>query len=320
MCVAGTHVGHVDFGARRPPLVFLSYAYRDRSHPVFQRLLQDLKADSRIRVWDGFDEIGLGDSLFRRVQDAINEADFHLYIVAPSENAGHFTNHEMYLAYAQQLREQRATIVPIIIDERVLPAMLESLVCVDLTKDYDGRFQYLMQTLVSASQLPLATFELDTVDRDRPIIEVTGLVGTKLVEYFSQHPEELKLMDRRKFEELVAELFSGFGYQVEVTQQTRDGGRDVIAIAKREIEVRYLIECKRPDPGGYVGVRPVRELYGVKCDEKATKAILATTAYFSRDALLFFENHRWELEPKEYDGLLEWIDDYMDRRKKSPAR
>lgn len=58
-------------------------------------------------------------------------------------------------------------------------------------------------------------------------------------------------------------------------------------------------------------MRPVRELLGVRQDEGATKAILATTAYFSKDAKLLFERHPWVLEPKEFDDLKEWIKLYM---------
>jgi hypothetical protein len=313
--IMNTHVAQFDIGSTlRRPLVFLSYAYADREHRVYQRFVRDLKNDGRIRLWDGFEEIRVGDSAMRVMQEAIEKADFHLYIVAPTEARGNYTKQEMYLGYAHQLRKQRATIIPVLIDDREIPDILQTLPCVDLTENYQRALHELMELLVNAGQQPIADFELDTVGRDRSIMEVTGIVGAKLVEYFARHPDELKSMDRRKFEELVAELFSGFGYEVELTKQTRDGGRDVIAIARREIEVKYLIECKRPDPGGYVGIRPVRELYGVKCDEKATKAILATTAYFSPDALLFFENHKWEMEPRDYDGLLEWIADYMNRR------
>jgi DNA-binding transcriptional MerR regulator len=143
------------------------------------------------------------------------------------------------------------------------------------------------------------------------IITISDEVSSKLIEYFNTHPEELKVMNRRKFEELVAELFRGFGYQVELTKQTRDGGRDIIAVKSEKVLVKYLIECKRPDPGNYVSIAPVRELYGVKTHEGATKAILATTAHFSKDALGFFEMHKWELEPKDYHGIMEWISDYL---------
>jgi hypothetical protein len=156
-----------------------------------------------------------------------------------------------------------------------------------------------------------AQFDIERKIDGKTIIECSGLIGQKFAEFFHKYPDELKIMDRRKFEELVAELFGGFGYDVELTKQTRDGGRDIIAVKREEVQVKYLIECKRPDPGGYVGVRPVRELLGVRQDEGATKAILATTAYFSKDAKLLFERHPWILELKEYDDLKRWIDLYM---------
>ncbi len=118
-------------------------------------------------------------------------------------------------------------------------------------------------------------------------------------------------MDRRKFEELVAELFVGFGYEVELTKRTRDGGKDIVAIKRREVEVRFLIECKRPDISNKVSVGAVRELHGAKSDDPASKAILATTGYFTRDAVLYFERHRWELEPKDFNSIQDWIAQYL---------
>jgi HJR/Mrr/RecB family endonuclease len=141
---------------------------------------------------------------------------------------------------------------------------------------------------------------------------VSDLVGAKLVEYFVRHPTELKKMDRRRFEELVAEIWRRFGYDVELTKQTRDGGKDIIAIRRAEVDVRYLIECKRPDEGTTIGVRPVRELLGVKTDERATKAILVTTAQFSDDARLLFDRHKWELEGRDFDGLKDWLSRYCN--------
>ena len=118
-------------------------------------------------------------------------------------------------------------------------------------------------------------------------------------------------MNRRLFEELIAELFNGFGFDVELTKKTRDGGRDIVAIKSSEVNLKYLIECKRPDPENVVGIRPVRELFGVKQDEKASKAIIATTTYFSPDALQFFERNKWELESKDFEGINNWIADYL---------
>ena len=172
--------------------------------------------------------------------------------------------------------------------------------------------------VVSANEQPEieASFDIERQYDGRSIIDCSGAVDQRIVEYFHKHPRDLTTMNRRAFEELVAELFKGFGYSVEVTQRTRDGGRDIIAVRMTEVNVRYLIECKRPDPGNIVGVQPVRQLLGVIVDEQATKGILATTARFSRDAVILYERHKWELELKEYNGLLEWIRLYLQAKGK----
>jgi restriction endonuclease len=129
----------------------------------------------------------------------------------------------------------------------------------------------------------------------------------RIISEVKSKPTELFFMSPRRFEELVAEIWRRFGYCVELTSQTRDGGRDIIAVKQAEVNVRFLIECKRYERRRKVGVEMVRSLYGVKMDECATKAILATTSSFSPAAKEFFKRHIWELEPRDYDGVVDWI-------------
>ncbi len=140
---------------------------------------------------------------------------------------------------------------------------------------------------------------------------ITTNVTEELIRYFAEHPKEMKTMNSRRLEEMIAELFIGFGYEVELTKQTRDGGKDIIAIKDSEVAEKFIIEAKRPKPGNPVGIVPVRALYGLKSDEGVTKAILATTTHFTKDALMFFERHKWELEQKDYEGIMEWINEYL---------
>lgn len=156
-----------------------------------------------------------------------------------------------------------------------------------------------------------ATFDLEKKENGHSIIEVVSYFDRALIEKLQRFPDDLRVIDRRKFEELIAELWVGFGYEVELTQRTRDGGKDIIAIKRQEVDVRFLIECKRPDPGKPVSVSTVRELYGVICDDRASKAILVTTTYFSPDAKIFFERHQWELEPKAFEDIQIWINKYL---------
>lgn len=160
-----------------------------------------------------------------------------------------------------------------------------------------------------------AKFDLHEEDGSNSIIQIATFFDRALIERLQQYPEDLRSIDRRFFEQLVAELFSGFGYEVELTQRTRDGGKDIIAVKRAEIDLRFLIECKRPDPGNPVSVSTVRELYGVKVDDGASKAILATTTYFSPDAKRFSEKHLWELELRDFEAIKGWIAKYLGVQK-----
>jgi predicted Mrr-cat superfamily restriction endonuclease len=118
-------------------------------------------------------------------------------------------------------------------------------------------------------------------------------------------------ISHRAFEEIVAELFDGFGYKVELTKRTRDGGRDVIAIRHSIIkDDKYLIECKHGEDKA--GVRVVRELLGVGVDDPNSGLILASTSGFTHDAkiLVAREHVRWILALKDRDDLDAWIENY----------
>jgi len=120
-------------------------------------------------------------------------------------------------------------------------------------------------------------------------------------------PQRLFDLSPRQFEELVADIWKRFGYVTELTRRTRDGGRDVIAIKEAEANLRILIECKRWSNANRVDVGIVRSLYGVKIHERSSKAILATTSRFTKAATDFFSEHLWELEPRDFDGVVEWL-------------
>jgi len=137
--------------------------------------------------------------------------------------------------------------------------------------------------------------------------QACALVERNLIEYFAERPDELKRIDRRLFEELTADVFRRFRYDVELTKATRDGGYDVLAVVPSDRSLRYLVECKRPDLGNKIGVRPVRELVGVRNIEKATAAILVTTAEFTPDARAISGRCNWDLELRDFDGLMDWL-------------
>ena len=143
----------------------------------------------------------------------------------------------------------------------------------------------------------ISQFDLTEKHDGSTILQITSAVNDRLIEHLLKHPTYLRSMESRTFEELIAELFYGFGFDVELTLSTRDGGYDIIAIGNHQIAAsKYLIECKRYAEARKVGIQPVRSLYGVVKDEGVTKGILVTTSSFTRPAEDFFERNRWVLE------------------------
>lgn len=135
-------------------------------------------------------------------------------------------------------------------------------------------------------------------------------INEQLMQYIAEHPESMRELTPREFEEMVARLFQKMGFAVELTKQTKDGGKDIY-IARNEVygRILYLVECKRNGPERPVGVEVIRELYGVlgMDERKPTGGIIATTSYFSRDVKREIVDKRLEnrIALHDYDYIAE---------------
>lgn len=100
----------------------------------------------------------------------------------------------------------------------------------------------------------------------------------------AQNRELIYNISPREFEEVIERVLQDEGFETKLTQQTRDGGCDIIA-TKYEMgkQVVLYIECKRYGRQNAVGVNIVRSLYGVQLADKINKVILATTGHVIRD-------------------------------------
>jgi len=141
--------------------------------------------------------------------------------------------------------------------------------------------------------------------------EVIASIDGQIKSYFKRNPERMYDLSPRKFEELVAAILKDMGFDVELTKATRDGGRDIIAYIRNSV-CSYLthIECKKYAPDNKIGVGIIREVMGVHHLRQASKSIIVTTSFFSKDALreaAMVENH---LALKDFNSLKEWLQRY----------
>ena len=134
------------------------------------------------------------------------------------------------------------------------------------------------------------------------------VVTHSLMNQVASNPQILQEITPRQFEELVCELFEKEGNHVELTKQTRDGGKDLIILNNSSLgDFVIYAECKKRAPKYPVNVGFVRELYGTVNADNATAGIMVTTSYFSRDARKYQEKIKSRMSLIDYSELMKRI-------------
>jgi len=136
---------------------------------------------------------------------------------------------------------------------------------------------------------------------------------TKLLRLVAADPRSVRGLTPRQFEEFIAELIEGLGFDnVLLTPASNDGGRDVIASNRiHGIPLTFYFECKRYAEGNAVQLGTLRSLLGVVAhhSKEANVGVLVTTSHFTRGAKELIANE-CRLDGKDYHGIVEWVDAY----------
>lgn len=142
----------------------------------------------------------------------------------------------------------------------------------------------------------------------REILTLSTGFWDPLLSELTKNPKSIYDLPPRKFEELVAEMLTRDGFSVTITPETRDGGKDILAVNNTTLGNHlYLVECKRYAPERPIDVSLVRALYGVVEAEKANAGILVTTSYFTKDAIKFRDTIKHRMSFEDYENLIGWI-------------
>ncbi|BCX89882.1 restriction system protein [Methylomarinovum tepidoasis] len=122
--------------------------------------------------------------------------------------------------------------------------------------------------------------------------------GKKLYRQLTESPSRSMLdrMSWRQFELLAGEAFRQQGYQIEERgSDGPDGGVDLVLHRDGK---KYLVQCKHWKTRR-VGVKPVRELFGVMAAEGADGGFVVASGQFTEDARRFVQNKPIELVDTE---------------------
>jgi hypothetical protein len=146
-------------------------------------------------------------------------------------------------------------------------------------------------------------------------LERVEFLPVRLTLEIAKNPGLMRGLDPRRFEELIAQLIEDNGFEkVKLTPASRDGGRDIIAVANvNGIEVLFAFECKRYSHK--VGVEMLRTLLGTigHAATQATMGVLVTTSYFTNGAREFMVSEP-RIDGRDFDGVVDWLRRYDPQR------
>src|SRR5262245_26086890 len=113
----------------------------------------------------------------------------------------------------------------------------------------------------------------------------------------------------REFERLISELLEQDGYDVELMRGTKDGGVDVVAVKNMGHAgfFKTLWQAKKKYLKNKVGLSVIRELADTRNEFKASKGIIVTSTYLTRDALARVQRDKYILGKVDRSDLNEWV-------------
>lgn len=134
--------------------VFLCHSSLDK--PFCRKLTNDLVFEG-IGVWIDEAEMKVGDSLFGKIQQAIDETDFLVAVLSANSLKSRWCQEELRQAMAGQLADGRVVVLPVVLDSSPLPGFLREKLYADF-RDweadeaiYSTGFERLVKSITSQS-------------------------------------------------------------------------------------------------------------------------------------------------------------------------
>lgn len=149
------------------------------------------------------------------------------------------------------------------------------------------------------------------------------LALTHLLHHISGHVSDINTISPRRFEELVAQVYRDLAYSVRLTQQSRDGGYDLVLLERTGYDQgrgdsQIIVECKRYAQDRNITVGIVRQLLGVQLELGVKRAKIVASTRFSQPAIQSAQkvsngHSGYELELVDIQRLAEMLRVYSNR-------
>lgn len=121
--------------------------------------------------------------------------------------------------------------------------------------------------------------------KDSPVVQGIILLSKNFARIVANNPKELDNLEWRDMERMLAEVFEGLGFKVELTPGSKDGGKDIILECSVSNENKtYIVEVKHWRSGQHVGKKFISDFVNVIAREKRVGGLYLATYGYCEDA------------------------------------
>jgi len=158
--------------------IVISYSHEDSD------FVDELGANlfkNRVPVWIDRWELRVGDSLIRRIEEAIQNADALIVVLSKTSVESEWCTKELTSGLVMELEAKSVFVLPVVIDDCEIPLFLKDKLYADFRKDKDKALQLLLEST--------ARFTSDTLHR-----ESTSSMNTDYGLFWGLAPDRLDII------------------------------------------------------------------------------------------------------------------------------
>ncbi|PKO45261.1 MAG: molecular chaperone Tir [Betaproteobacteria bacterium HGW-Betaproteobacteria-4] len=124
--------------------IFVSYSHQDRPRV---NLIVDRLQQAGHEVWIDNIRIKLGDNIAERINEGISTAEVVLVVVSKNSMSSKWVQQEFSSIALSEISKRQPKVIPLLIDAGPVPSYLANYYFVDLTRDFEGGLNLLVDSL-----------------------------------------------------------------------------------------------------------------------------------------------------------------------------
>lgn len=160
--------------------IFISYSHEDKD---FVDKFAAQLVNNNAHVWVDTWELNVGDSIVRKVQEAIERSSALIVVLSKSSVTSEWCSKELSAGLVRELEEKRVIVLPVLIEDCEIPMFLREKRYADFRTDYDAGLNAVLEAIARVTNNAQGRLEEEEyfVDWAMDWFEKNGLMGLMYV-------------------------------------------------------------------------------------------------------------------------------------------